>query len=216
MAKKLTKKELKEILMNDYGYEQEDFKDEDGKPLTNAKLEAMIKQEEEDAEDLKARESISQARETFKDTDLITVMNGTNGSLTHRSKATGRYWKFRSFGQTEKLPYSELLSIRNVNPKVFDQGWMIVLNKQVQEDFGLVEQYKNILTPDNIDKVFEKDTDELNAFIDALPKGMKATLIARARELYSNKKLDSRRMIEFLEGKFGISLDDNAPLSDIV
>lgn len=213
MAKKLTKKELIQILVDEYGYEQEDIK-----LLTNAKLEGLIRQEEEDAKELEIRETVSYVKEKFKDDDQILVMNGFSGALTHRSLSTGRVWNFTEFGQTIKFPYSELLTIRYNSPNVFNNGWLVVLNQQVQEDFGLTEIYKNILTPQNIDKVFEKNIKELEDFIDNLPKDMKVTFIAKARELYRNndKRLDSKSLIDFIESKFGISLSDNAPLSDIV
>ena len=212
MTKKLSKKELIEILVNEYGYEQEDVK-----MLTNAKLTSMIKQEELDKEELENQAVTLVVKDAkFKDDDAIPVMNGCNGALVHRSLSTGRVWEFREFGQSQRLPYSELLTIRNNNPKVFEQGWMIILNTQIQEDFGLKDTYKNILTPDNIDKVFEQDVKELDGFIDNLPQGMKTTFIAKARELYRNKKIDSKTKIDFIEEKFGISLEDNAPLSDTV
>jgi hypothetical protein len=214
MAKKLNKKELVALLVDTYGYEADDIK-----MLTNAKLEGLVKQEEADAKELEAKEEMDTvfvARQTFKDDDLILVMNGLNGGLTHNSRSTGRIWQFRTFGQTEKLPYSELLSIRNLNPKVFNEGWMLIMNKQIQEDFGLVEVYKNILTPESIDKVFNKDVEELEAFVKALPQGMKVTFIGKARDLFNSGKLDSKRKIDFIQNYFGISLEDNAPLSDIV
>lgn len=216
MAKKLTKKELVEILVDEYGYDKADLKDSDGKPFTNAKLESMIKAEEEDAKNLEIEETVIKAKDTrIKDDDLIVVMNGLNGALTHRSDSTGRVWRFLEFGQTDKIPYGELLRIRNNNPKVFNDGWMIVLSRQIQEEFGLVDKYKNILTPETIDGVFDKDIDELKAFVDALPQGMKTTFVSKARQLYQAKKLDSIRVVEYIQEEFGISLEDNAPISDI-
>lgn len=216
MAKKLTKKELVAILVDEYGYDKADLKDADGKPFTNAKLESMIKAEEADAEQLEIEETVVKAKEVrIKDEDEIMVMNGLNGSLTHRSESSGKVWRFLEFGQTDKIPFSELLRIRNLNPKVFTEGWMIILNRQVQEDFGLIETYKNILTPETIDEIFKKDIDELKEFVEALPKGMKVTFVSKARQLYQAKKLDSIRVVEYIQDKFGISLDDNAPISDI-
>lgn len=211
MTKKLTKPELIDVLVKDYGYEKDDIK-----MLTNAKLELMIKQEEADAKELEIQETIIVPKSKFKDEDLVFVMNGFGGALTHRSLSTGRRWDFREFGQTEKIPYSELLSIRNLNPKVFEDGWFIIMNQQIAEDFGLTELYKNILTPDNIKDVFNMNVEEMRVFVDGLPEGMMVTFITKARELYESKQLDSRAKIEFIQEKFGISLDDNAPLSDMV
>lgn len=212
MVKKINKKELINILVDEYGYEQEDIK-----LLTNAKLETMIEAEKVDADEFENQKTVVVAKTSkFKDDDSVLIMNGFGGALTHRSGTTGRLWNFKDFGQTEKFPYSEILTIRNNNPSVFEDGWLVVLNKQIQEDFGLVEIYKNILTPDNIDLVFEKNVDELASFVDSLPEEMKVTFITKAKQLYTEKKLDSRSMVDFIENKFGISLEDNAPLSDIV
>lgn len=211
------KDDLINILVEEYGYSESDLKDEDGKVFTNAELRATIEREDLDEKESKQRENIIvEKRKPIGDNDLIVVMNGLGGSLTHRSQTTGRVWKFMEFGQTDKLPYSELLTIRNLNPKVFNDGWMIILNPQVQDEFGLTEMYKNILTPENIDEIFEKDDDDLRDIIRNLPKGMKSAFIVKARELYEAGKIDSRRKIDLIQEEFDISLDDNAPLSDIV
>ncbi|MFS0905800.1 hypothetical protein AB3N02_22515 [Priestia aryabhattai] len=208
----LKKADLIKILVEEYGYEKEDIK-----LLTNGKLQAIIKQEEADAKQFEEDSTRIVAETTgIKDDDQIVVMNGLDGNLKHRSDRTGRKWVFREFGQTDKIPYAELQAIRNMNERCFREGWLIVLNKQVQEEFGLVELYKNIITPDNINEIFKKNAEELEAFIDALPEGMKVTFVAKARELYNSKQLDSRAVVELIESKFKFSLEDNAPLSDIV
>lgn len=227
MARKfdgLIKKDLETILVEEYGYDKEDLK-ENGRPITNAKLIAMIEQEDKDAKELtEPKEELSELDKEvttvtnthrFKDDDLVVVMNGLNGALVHRSESTGRVWRFTEFGQTEKIPYGELLSIRNQSSKVFNEGWMIILNRQIQEEFGLTELYKNIITPQTIDSVFDKDVDELEEFIDAMPNGAKSAFIGRARQLYESRELDSMMKIELIQNKFGFSLEDNAPLSDI-
>ena len=216
MAKKLTKKDLIAKLVEEYGYEKDDIK-----MLTNAKLEEMIKQEEKDAEALKQKETITRIEETnsyvqIKDDDLIAVMNGENGELIHRSRRTGRMWKFTRFGQVDKMPFIELMTIYNNNPKCFEEGRLIILNQQVAENFRLTEIYKNIITPQNLDELFTKDVEELEIFVKNLPQSMKFTFVSRARELYKQGKIDSRKMINFIEETFGYSLEDNAPISDIV
>lgn len=206
------------ILMDDYGYEKEDLKfDAEGKPYTNGKLKALIEQEEKDAKEVEEDATRFVAKEAkFSDSDLIVVMNGLGGSLTHRSGATGKSWRFKHFGQTDKMPYGELLSLRNGSPHVFEKCWIVIMNKEVQEEFGLTEKYKNILTPQNIEKIFEKNVNELEEFIKNLPEGMKTAFISKARELYASRKLYDIRIVEFIEKEFGFSLEDNAPLSNIV
>jgi hypothetical protein len=210
--KKLTKKELLAILVDDYGYEKEDIK-----LLTNAKLEAMIKQEESDAQILEHQETATPlVSDQVNDDDMIQVMNGVNGELIHRSARTGRMWKFTRFGQTDRMPFSELMSIYNVNPKCFEEGRLIVMNARVAENFNLTDTYKNIITPQNLDSLFTKDVDELKVIVDNLPQTMKFTFVIRAKELYAQGKLDSVKLVRYIEETFGFSLEDNAPISNKV
>lgn len=215
--KKLNKKELIEILVNEYGYEKEDLKDTEGKPFTNAKLEAMIKQEQEDTEKANFEETLTPAEKVFeiKDEDMIAVMSGVKSELIHRSRRTGRMWKFSKFGQVDKMPFIELLKIQNTNPKAFVDCKLIILNKQVVEQFGLEDVYKNIVTPQNLDEVFSKSVDDILDIIKNSPKSLKSTLFSRAKELYEQGKLDSISVKRAIEEEFGISIEDNAPLNDI-
>lgn len=215
--KKLNKKELTEILVNEYGYEKEDLKDAEGKPFTNAKLESLIKQEEKDAQQAEFEETIVPAEKyvEIKDEDLIQVMNGEQGELIHRSKRTGRMWKFTKFGQVDKMPFIELLNIQNRNPRCFEEGRLIILNQNVIEQFGLEDVYKKVVTPQNLDDLFTKDVEEVTETIQNLPQSMKSTFFARAKELYAKGQLDSIKLKNAIEKEYGISIEDNAPLDDI-
>lgn len=214
----MKKTDLINLLIETYGYEKEDLKfDSSGKPWTNAKLKALIEQEEQDVQEVENESTRFVAKESkVQDADLIVVMNGLSGSLTHRSGITGKSWRFRQFGQTDKMPYSELLSLKNGSPHVFEQCWLVVMNKEVQEEFGLTDKYKNILTPENVNHIFKKDVEDLKVFVENLPEGMKTTFVSKARELYNSKELYDLRIINFIQEKFGLSLEDNAPLSDYV
>ena len=44
----------------------------------------------------------------------------------------------------------------------------------------------------------------------------RSALYDEARKMYRNKKLDSIRTVEAIEKEFGISLEDNAPISEEV
>ncbi|KYC73905.1 hypothetical protein B4092_4940 [Bacillus licheniformis] len=212
MAKQMKKADLIKILVDDFGYSKEDISQ-----LTNAKLQSLIDQELKDAEALKeVKEKEIEKEVVFDDNDLIEVMNGTNGAFTHRSGRNNRVWKFTQFGQRDKFPYSELLAISNFAPKVFKEGYLIILNKDVQKQFGLTELYQNVIYPENINGIFEKDLYELEEFINSLPEAMKYTFISKARELFETKKLYDIRKKELIETKFGISLEDNAPLQDVI
>lgn len=208
----LKKADLIKILVEDYGYEKEDIK-----MLTNGKLQAIIKQEKQDEEELNSLTNKMVEKATMvKDDDLINIMSGTSGSFFHQSQQTGRSWRFTNFGQIDRMPFRELLTINNVSPRTFTDGYIVILDKTVQGEFGLTEMYKNILTPDNLEELFKKSIEEMEVFINGLPEAMKMTFVDKAREMYENKTLDSASKLDFIQNKFNFSFKDNAPLDDIV
>lgn len=212
----MKKSDLINILVEEYGYEKEDLKfDSEGKPYTNGKLMAIIEAEKRDAEAMENNTFEVSYEQKIKDDEKIAVMSGSMGTVIYRSTISNRAWRFNEFGQIDKMPYSELVSIQNRSNGYLKDGAIVILDKRVQEEFGLTEMYKYILTPQNIDSVFEKDADELEEFVSKLPDGMKIAFCNKAQELFAENKINDRRIIRMIEDVFGFSLDDNAPISDI-
>lgn len=234
----MTKKEMEKLLMEEYGYSKGDLRNEKGNPLTNKVLEELIEKEkasntdadlkDEAKEEIK-KEPVAKAEEetvdifdidetifkpshNLKDDDLVLCMSGVSGDLNFTSPLSGFRAKTTEFGQTLKIPYRDLVYVRNVSMGAFEKGQIIVLNKAVQEEFGLTDLYKFVITPKNVREVINMDADELSNFISSMPESMKATLYSEARKMYKTGSLDSVHTIRVLEDEFGISFEDNAPL----
>lgn len=217
MYRKMKKKELINLLVDKYGYAENDLKKNDGQWLTNPALRTIIEEEMSDEKNYKDKEQIKEkARREFKDDDLIDIMNGTKGELVHRSQRTGRMWVFRDFGIVQRMPYSEVVDLYNNNHKVFTNATLIILNKQLQEDFDLSNVYRNVLTPQNIKKIFKEDTDKMKKIVDSMPEASKIVFINTAKEMYKSGSIDSMSKIKFIESEFNLSLDDGTPLGDFV
>ncbi|UGO51079.1 hypothetical protein PQE70_gp226 [Bacillus phage vB_BanS_Nate] len=214
----LKKSDLIKILVEEYGYEKEDLKfDAESKPYTNAKLQALIDAEKEDAEVFASQSKRIKVQKSkkFKDEDLIPVMNGLSGGLFYQSDRTHKVWEFKGFGQESAMEFSELINLRNKYPAYFMDGWLIVCDDDVVKELNLASMYENILTPKNVKEVFEKPIEEMEKFVDRLPQGMKITFVDIAKDLYNKEELDSVKVIRFIEDKFKFSLDDLSPVNDI-
>lgn len=234
----MTKAEMEDLLIEKYGYTKDELKNEKGNPLRNDVLEKMIAKEEEKAESIKEStdadvefgveadeedkifgavdETIFEARHNLKDNDLVLCMSGANGDMIFTSPLSNFRIKTTGFGQTMKIPYKDLSYVHNTSPRAFENGTVVVLNKQVQEEFGLTDIYKRVLTPKNIHKVIAMEPDELKGFIDDMPKGMKVALYDEARKMYRQNKIDSMRTIKVFEDAYGVSFDDNAPIEEVI
>lgn len=226
-----------DLLVNEYGYDVSDLKDDKGNIFRNADLEALIDKEEKAIEEIKKEDKVEleaeevveeeddifslnenafKPKHTFNDNDLILCMSGVRGDMRFVSNLSNFTVKTTQFGQTVKIPYKDLVYVHNIAPQAFHDGEVIVLNEHLQEEFGLEDVYKKVITPKNIRKVLGLDADELSGFISDMPSGMKPALYDEARKLYRAGKLDSRRTVEVIENEFGVSLEDNAPLKDSV
>ena len=229
----MTKKEMVDLLVNEYGYDVSDLKDDKGNIFRNADLEALIDKEEKVIEEIEKKDKVGleaeksveeeddifslnedafKPKHTFNDNDLILCMSGVRGDMRFVSNLSNFTVKTTQFGQTVKIPYKDLVYVHNIAPQAFHDGKVIILNEHLQEEFGLEDVYKKVITPKNIRKVLELDADELSGFISDMPSGMKPALYDEARKLYRAGKLDSRRTVEVIENEFGVSLEDNAPL----
>lgn len=215
----MKKAELIEILVEQYGYDAEDLKfNAEGNPYTNAKLQALITAEENDARELAEQpKRVVAKKNKFKDSDMIPVMCGLTGAVVYHSARTNKKWQFDNFGQIDHIEYSELLVMRNSYSSFFNYGWLVILDKDVQDEFGLTEMYKNILTPDNVDEIFAiEDTDKLGKLIDRLPQGMKTSFANIAVDKFQSGQLNNFAVITYLQNKFNFDFTNNTPLNEIV
>lgn len=235
----MTKAEIVDLLVEKYGYDVRDLKDDKGNIFNKPVLEEILEKEEvkeEDVQETKVQEVEEKIEETpeeeddifalnedafkpshvFDDNDLILCMSGVRGNMTFKSQLSGFTVKTTSFGQTVKIPYKDLVYVHNISPNAFHEGHIIVLNEHLQEEFNLGDVYKNVITPNNIQKVLKLDSEDLSKFISDMPSGMKPALYDEARKMYRDGRLDSIRTVEAIEKEFGVSLEDNAPISEEV
>lgn len=217
-----TSKEIKETLVVDYGYKRNDFVNpETGKDYTYKKLESMLKEEKEkeksivddssfDSELSEFDKDVVKAEsKSFDDNDLVTVMSGVNGKLIHYSSVGNGSYTFNGFGQQQEMPYKELKSINNLKRKIFEDGLIIILNKEIISEFRLVENYKHILTPSRVDELLKLNANEIVNFLEKASKDTQLTFLDIVKVRYNVGSLDSMSIIKAIEKHYGISLDDN-------
>jgi hypothetical protein len=200
----MKKLDLINELVDKYGYEEKEVNS-----LTNAKLSALIKQEEEDVVAITKEEKKKALRsQEIERNELIEVMSNTTGGLILGSPRTGSVWKFTEYGQTDYIEFHELETFRNVSGKVFTDAILIILDERVVKKFRLEEIYESIVTPVSIESLFNKSLEEVETFLEKAPDGMLQAFTGKAVELYRANKLNNVRLIKFIEEKFNIDFED--------
>ncbi len=137
---------------------------------------------------------------------VVTVRNGYAGKLIYKSRKTGERFVWDNFGDEQDMELQELKNARNSSKTYFAKNWFLIDDPEVIDYLGVEQYYKNALTYENFDKLFELDADEVAARIAALPTGQRSTVAYRAKQLISEGKIDSIKVINALEAGLGVTL----------
>jgi arsenate reductase-like glutaredoxin family protein len=106
----------------------------------------------------------------------------------------------------------ELHEIRTMSTsakRFFEDNWIRILDDDVIEFLRLGRYFEKVITPEELDGIFEKSVDELKEIIDKASSNVKSLILAKGREKYEQGKLTNIHIIEMLKEKFGAEIDIN-------
>lgn len=141
-------------------------------------------------------------------TQYITVLNGYQGRLTYKSSRTGETFKWTEFGAEQEMELRELRNAKNTYKKYFEKNWFMFSDEfaWVIDYLGVGQYYKNAISIEEFDNIFQKDLDELEKIVSKLSDGQKKAVAFRAKTLIADDKIDSNKTIRALENILGVEL----------
>lgn len=139
---------------------------------------------------------------------IVTVRNGFQGRLIYKSKRTGERWAWESFGAEQDMELSELKNARNSNKKYFINNWFMFDEEWIIDYLGMNQYYKNSLSIQDFDSLFEKSPSEIEDVVSKLSDGQKKSVAYRAKQLIAEEKIDSNKVVTTLEKCLGAELVD--------
>lgn len=141
-------------------------------------------------------------------TQYVTVLNGYQGKLTYKSKKTGELFKWNEFGSEQEMELRELRNAKNTYKKYFEKNWFMFSDEfaWVIDYLGVGQYYKNAISIDEFDTIFQKSPDELKKIIEGLSDGQKKAVAFRAKTLIADEVIDSNKVIRTLEEILGVEL----------
>lgn len=146
---------------------------------------------------------------TPKDVDpnqYVIVRNGFHGRLVYKSKKTGELFVWDEFGSEQEMELRELKNAKNSYKKFFQNNWFMFDEDWIVDYLGVRQFYRNAVSIDEFDAIFEKSAEEIKVVIAGLSAGQKKSAAYRARQLIVDGKIDSHRAITALEESLGIEL----------
>ncbi len=113
---------------------------------------------------------------------------------------------FDEFGSEQEMELRELRNAKNSYKAFFINNWFMFDEDWIIDYLGVRQYYKNAIPIDKFDDIFTMKTSELKRTVAGLSAGQKKSVAYRAKELISEKKIDSLFVISVLEEALNIEL----------
>jgi hypothetical protein len=87
-------------------------------------------------------------------------------TLTTEEHGRGKRFDFHGFGEVKNIPYHYLYDIIEVHPNFVDEGYFVILNKDVVRKHDLEGKYQNFITKEKWDQILsgKNQSDAANLF----------------------------------------------------
>ena len=151
-----------------------------------------------------------QSNKSYNPGDEINCFSITAGELIMIGRKTGNVYRWANYGDVTAVEYQDLKSekLNSKSPYIYDPLFVIDDDELLAtKDFAAVSEiYKNILTVDDIDDIFNLDTVSFRKMLKNLPKGFKETIKSVAVTKIQDGSLDSVNKIRAIDEITGTDL----------
>ena len=178
---------------------------EEMRETIKAELEEELREERTESQDVVVTTPKRKIRPQIDRHEQIPVMNITYGNLIYRSRRTGMEVKWSEYGDVEYLEFQELITMRSGDRLFFDEPFILILDEDVVEYFGLEKQYDKI-DQSAISNCLKLPFEDFKRFVIDSPRGVQSTVVAMVRDKVRKGEFDSLRTIKFLEDTFQIEI----------
>lgn len=144
--------------------------------------------------------------------DEIPCESVVYGGLTWVSPKTGCRYRWEQAGNTEYIPYSDLITMHNANSAFLTTPMIRVLDERVMKKFRLGEIYARMDRINALPSVANQGVEAVQDTVqDALKHGMRDYLIAKVRAARNDGLINNIDVIQYLERELRFDILGNKP-----
>ena len=136
----------------------------------------------------------------------VEVRNGFHGHLIYTDSGTGETYEWDQFGDTIDLTIATLQKVRAGQRRFFEDNWFLIDDPEVIEFLNIGQYYKNALSFDEFDTIFELGADEITERIKTLSAGQKRGVAFAAVQKIEDGTLNNLNTIRALEAALDVDL----------
>lgn len=142
--------------------------------------------------------------------ELIEVQNITYGGLHYESRE-GYVVDWIGYGDTQLIPNSELLKMRNQQPAFFTTPWVKLVgdNAEATISYLQVEKFYNPITKlSDFSELLECDPEDITAMLTDVGNSTKEAVARYAYAKVQSGELDNLKVIKAIESAVGYVLEE--------
>lgn len=137
--------------------------------------------------------------------DMVSVRNMTPGGLIYKSnRNVGYIVEWAEYNDEQPMEIMELKNMLASQRAFFERNWIWIDDPELVDHLGVAKYYKNMLSPDEVESMFDLEPGEMIIKIKALTKDMQNTIRVVAREKVLAGEVASYAAVQALEKYFGI------------
>lgn len=141
--------------------------------------------------------------------ELVSVRNMTPGQLIYKSNRNiGYIVEWAAYNDEQPMEIMELKNMLASQRGFFERNWIWIDDPELLVELGVARYYKTMLSPEEVDALFDLDADEMIAKVAALTKDMQTTILTVAKEKVAANEIKSYQMIQALQKYYDISFDE--------
>jgi len=176
------------------------------KEFSQDELMMMLVQMKQEIDALKGNkvENIS-TEEVYPEEELIEIpinksirlVSLYNGGLTlfTQARGTGKPYRFNGFGTTRTIIYSDLIDCIAHQNRYFSDGFVMILDKDVNKAQGLDDVVKTFLTKSQIENILSFDAETISKMLKNTTKNILTTVVENVTfALVEDKPLDMNKV----------------------
>jgi len=114
--------------------------------------------------------------------------------------------RFNFFGETQPILYSDLAKIISYQRKFFEEGYCVVLDKDVIKVHYLEKFMKKILDKKTIDRILEYDDDKIRDLYNGTTKQLKQTIVDLIVDKIVKREYVDRNKVAVISELYGKDL----------
>ena len=111
-------------------------------------------------------------------------------NLNTKPKGQGKPIRFETFGEIQKVFYSDLLDINRNHKNFLEAGYYLILDEKVIKDIGLEKLYEKVLNKDQIENILTNSENAISLFETANDKQRNVIIDFFVQRIVSGQNVD--------------------------